>query len=301
MPPTWLSSSLRRRRRRISRLPRSATAGRRLRRLQRRFRRAGVRRARPRPGRDRELVGAHRRRTRLRLRHWGHTARALPLLDPGDGSETGVAPGTMIRVAIVVGCVCALASPGAAMVGGAPPTSEGAGRAVVMLTGSHGTFCSGVALGRDLVLTAAHCVLPGANYKLVEFDGARQPALKDLAVIARHPEFDVNAVLRHRVTADVALAKLAAPLKVVPAVLAPAGGSVAVGDRFVVAGYGVAVHGDGKTGGTVRAATLVATGQPERCKSGSPIPPPKASAPDSAPVPAIPARRFIATSAAGLP
>jgi hypothetical protein len=112
----------------------------------------------------------------------------------------------MIRVAIVVGCVCALASPGAAMVGGAPPTSEGAGRAVVMLTGSHGTFCSGVALGRDLVLTAAHCVLPGANYKLVEFDGARQPALKDLAVIARHPEFDVNAVLRHRVTADVALA-----------------------------------------------------------------------------------------------
>ena len=168
----------------------------------------------------------------------------------------------MIRIAIVLGCVCALASSGAAMVGGAPPTSEGAGRAVVMLTGSHGTFCSGVALGREIVLTAAHCVLPGANYKLVEFDGARQPALKDLAVIARHPDFDVNAVLRHRVTADLALAKLAAPLKVVPAVLAPAGGSVAAGDRFVVAGYGVAVHGDGKTGGTVRAATLVATGQP---------------------------------------
>jgi hypothetical protein len=168
----------------------------------------------------------------------------------------------MIRIAIVLGCVCALASSATAMVGGAAPTSEDAGRAVVMLTGSHGTFCSGVALGRELVLTAAHCVLPGADYKLVEFDGARQPALKDLAVIARHPDFDVNAVLRHRVTADVALAKLAAPLKIVPAVLAPTGGSVAAGDRFVVAGYGVAVHGDGKTGGTVRAATLVATGQP---------------------------------------
>src|SRR5437879_835272 len=160
----------------------------------------------------------------------------------------------MIRIAIVLGCVCALASSGTAMVGGAPPTSEGAGRAVVMLTGSHGTFCSGVALGRELVLTAAHCVLPGANYKLVEFDTARQPALKDLAIIARHPDFDVNAVLRHRVTADVALIKLTAPLKVAPALLALAGGSVA--------GYGVAVHGDGKTGGTVRAATLVATGQP---------------------------------------
>jgi Trypsin len=168
----------------------------------------------------------------------------------------------MIRIGIGLAWTCLLASPLPAMVGGAPPTSEGAGRAVVMLTGSHGTFCSGVALARDLVLTAAHCVLPGATYKLIEFDTARQPALKDIAIIARHPEFDVNAVLRHRVTADVALIKLAAPLKVAPALLAPAGGSVAAGDRFVVAGYGVAVHGDGKTGGTVRAATLVATGQP---------------------------------------
>jgi Trypsin len=168
----------------------------------------------------------------------------------------------MIRVA--AGLTCALVSwlPAAAMVGGAQPASGGAGRAVVMLTGSRGTFCSGVALARDLVLTAAHCVLPGADYKLVEFDAGRQPALRDIARVARHPQFDVNAALRHRVTADVALLKLAAPLKVVPAALAPASGAVAVGDRFVVAGYGVAVRGDGKSGGTVRAATLVATGQP---------------------------------------
>jgi len=168
----------------------------------------------------------------------------------------------MIRAATAL--ACALLSPlrASAMVGGAQPTREGAGRAVVMLTGSHGTFCSGVALARDLVLTAAHCVLPGADYKLVEFDAAQQPALKDITRIARHPEFDVNAVLGHRVTADVALLKLAAPQTMVPATLAPAGGSVAVGDRFVVAGYGVAVRGDGKSGGTVRAATLVATGQP---------------------------------------
>jgi hypothetical protein len=105
-------------------------------------------------------------------------------------------------------------------------------------------------------------VLPGADYKLVELDAARQPALKDFISIARHPEFDVNAVLRHRVSADVALLKLAAPLKIAPAQLAPTGSSVAVGDRFVVAGYGLATRGDGKTGGTVRAATLVATGQP---------------------------------------
>ena len=38
-------------------------------------------------------------------------------------------------------------------------------------------------------------------------------------------------------TADVALLRLAAPAKAVPAVLAPAAGTVAPGDRFVVAGY----------------------------------------------------------------
>jgi hypothetical protein len=112
------------------------------------------------------------------------------------------------------------------------------------------------------VLTAAHCVLPGADYKLLEFDAARKPALKDLATIARHPQFDVNAALRHRVTADLALLKLAAPAKAAPARLAPDAVAVAVGDRFVVAGYGVSVRGDGATGGTVRVATLAAVGQP---------------------------------------
>jgi hypothetical protein len=64
------------------------------------------------------------------------------------------------------------------------------------------------------------------------------------------------------VTADVAILRLATPSNVAAATLAPAGGAVAVGDRFTVAGYGVAVRGDGKSGGTVRAATLAATGQP---------------------------------------
>jgi hypothetical protein len=168
----------------------------------------------------------------------------------------------VIRGVVALACAVAWSLPVAAMVGGAQPSSDGAGRATVMLTGSHGTFCSGVALARDLVLTAAHCVLPGADYKLVELDARRPPALKDLATIVRHPEFDVTAVLRHRVTADVALIKLTAPLRIVPAMLGPLGGAVAAGDRFVVAGYGLATRGDGKTGGTVRAATLVATGTP---------------------------------------
>src|SRR4029077_12170835 len=110
----------------------------------------------------------------LRLRERRHSAGALPLLDFRHSGKIGIAARAMIRAAIALACALLSLLPAAAMVGGAQPASEGAGRAVVMLTGSHGTFCSGVALARDLVLTAAHCVLPGADYKLVEFDAARQ-------------------------------------------------------------------------------------------------------------------------------
>jgi hypothetical protein len=37
---------------------------------------------------------------------------------------------------------------------------------------------------------------------------------------------------------------------------------VPVGEKFLLAGYGVSVRGEGRSGGTARAATLVATGQP---------------------------------------
>jgi hypothetical protein len=151
----------------------------------------------------------------------------------------------------------------AAMVGGASPADPALARHVVLLVGSHGTSCSGVAIARDLILTAAHCLLPGAEYKLVIFDAAHQPRFADIASVAVHPQFTLNTLLAHRATADVALAKLTAPL---PAAFAPAPLAelrpVAVGDAFVVAGYGVAVRGDGRSGGTVRAATLVVTGEP---------------------------------------
>ena len=168
----------------------------------------------------------------------------------------------MIRLATALACVLAAAPTSTAMVGGAPRATDDAARAVVMLTGSQSSFCSGVALARDLVLTAAHCVPPGADYKLIELEAVGQPVLRDIARIERHPEFDAKAAQRHRVTADIALLKVAAALKIVPALLAPPAGQVGAGDRFVVAGYGVAVRGDGRTGGTVRAATLIATGQP---------------------------------------
>jgi hypothetical protein len=169
----------------------------------------------------------------------------------------------MLRALPILACIMSSTLPAPAMVGGAGAAPDLIGRAVVLIVGSRGNFCSGAALTRDLVLTAAHCVLPGADYKIVEFDAARQPQLRDVARVVAHPKFNLQTLLAHRATADVALLKLAAPLaSVAPAALYGSGFTVAPGDGFTVAGTGVAVRGDGKSGGTVRAANLIATGQP---------------------------------------
>lgn len=154
------------------------------------------------------------------------------------------------------------AHPAAALVGGAVAAGDPIARSVVMITGARG-FCSGVALAPDLVLTAAHCVLPGAEYKIIEYDAARQPRLSDIARIIAHPNFNRAAAAAHRATADVALLKLAAPLAgATPARLHGAAFPVAPGDALTVAGAGVTVPGDGRSGGTARTARLIATGQP---------------------------------------
>lgn len=170
----------------------------------------------------------------------------------------------MLRTLFAVVCFIACALSAQAMVGGAPDAESSIARRIALIVGSRGTACTGVVIARDLVLTAAHCVLPGSEYKLVTYDEGRRPVLLDTAQVARHPQFELNTLLAHRATADIALIKLAAPLPAAfsPAILAVPGRPIAVGDPFTVAGYGVAVRGDGKTGGTVRTAKLVATGQP---------------------------------------
>lgn len=166
------------------------------------------------------------------------------------------------RLAAVLLMLCACTG-AHAMVGGATDvTGSGLGRHVVMISHSRG-FCTGVALAPDLVLTVAHCVAPGAEYRIIEFDAAHQPMLKPVTAVARHPAFKLETMLAHAATADVGLLKLAEPLAA-PVVPAPitARTTFAPGDRFTVAGYGLAVRGDGRTGGKARAASLVATGKP---------------------------------------
>src|SRR5258705_5260130 len=64
-------------------------------------------------------------------------------------------------------------------------------------------------------------------------------------------------------TADVALLQLASPAKgKVVATLGVPQLPIAPGNPFTIVGIGVTVRGDGKSGGIVRTAKLIATGKP---------------------------------------
>jgi Trypsin len=130
-----------------------------------------------------------------------------------------------------------IAQPTQAVVGGAPPAPAEFGRSIVMILGSGGTACTATAIGRDLLLTAAHCVQPGVDYKLLGSEPGQPPALKAIVRIERHPQFDIARLFNHLATADVALIKLAEPLpaRISPAPIAAANETVGLGDSLVVA------------------------------------------------------------------
>ena len=156
------------------------------------------------------------------------------------------------------------AAPAGAIVGGGAPSADGVGRNVVTIVGSRGNFCSGTMIAPNIALTAAHCVQSGATYKIVEYDAQRTPQLRDITQVATHPQFNLQTMLAHRATADVALLRLASSVAAArqPPLLGSPLMPITIGGRFTVAGIGVSVRGDGKSGGTVRAANLIATGRP---------------------------------------
>ena len=126
-------------------------------------------------------------------------------------------------------------------------------RHVVLIVGTQ-SLCSGVAIASDLVLTAAHCVLANGKYRLVTFEG-RQASVRDVARVVPHPQFS----LQTGEFQDLALVKLAAspPPNLRPAPLSDRRAPASFGDRFIVAGFGVATKGQTKSAGTLRMATLV--------------------------------------------
>ncbi len=169
----------------------------------------------------------------------------------------------MKKISILFLAAALLTGPANAIVGGGTPQTEGVARSVVTIVGSRGNFCTGSLIAPRVVLTVAHCVQPGADYKIVDYGADQKPQLQNVRTVAIHPGFNMQAMQGHRATADVALLQLEIPLKgKSPAQLGAPLIPIRVGGRLTVAGIGVTVRGDGKSGGGVRVAGLVVTGQP---------------------------------------
>ncbi len=153
-----------------------------------------------------------------------------------------------------------LSAPAVAVTGNAPPAATWAARPIVMVVDSREDLCTGTALARDLVLTAAHCVTRPVTYQVKAYQtGVAIP----VRAIVRHPGFDYASYAASRATADVALIKLAAPL---PDIVTPAGLAaprrVAAGETLTIAGFGVTLAGTARGLGQPRMATLTVTGKP---------------------------------------
>jgi hypothetical protein len=165
-----------------------------------------------------------------------------------------------IRLAAAATAVM-LTHPALAMVGGGGAPSPAVANAVVTIVGSRGSSCTGTLIARDIILTAAHCIAPGVTTKMVDYK-SQPPRLLDIKSVAVHPQFNPQSVLAHRATADIGLLQLAAPLAVQPFRIGGALMPINVGQRLTVVGMGVAIVGDGRSGGVARAASLAVTGQP---------------------------------------
>jgi secreted trypsin-like serine protease len=168
---------------------------------------------------------------------------------------------SMVRIfAILIYCI--VSSAAAAIVGGARQVAITGGPIVMILgaRGNRGILCTGTALARDLVLTAAHCVAPDTSLRVM---ASRDATATPIREFVRHPRYDAESYAHKRVTADLALIKLAAPLPdfIAPVPLAVET-AVTPGDPLLIAGFGVTQLGNDASTGQPHVATLVVTGRP---------------------------------------
>ncbi len=151
------------------------------------------------------------------------------------------APAPILALALWTAALFAGATPAGAVIKG---TSSSMGAYTVRIMGSY--YCSGVAIARSVVATAAHC----ANRGMRIYAGGRSVGI---ATIARSALLDDGRQVS--VTGDAALLKLTSAL---PASAATAPIGEGEGETFTIAGYGTARESSPAAFGTLREATLVA-------------------------------------------
>jgi Trypsin len=162
----------------------------------------------------------------------------------------------------LLGLAVAGASPAQAVVRGEVARNpNGVRTSVVRVESSTGELCSGAIIAPDLVLTAAHCVMERAGYRVVAVDRRFRPIQLRAVAAAMHPAFVPGTTPRTQPGVDLAILKLEQPLggDFVPLDARGAGG-IAKGEPVELAGYGIVAEGKAGTARILRQTQLVALG-----------------------------------------
>lgn len=152
--------------------------------------------------------------------------------------------------------------PALAVMGGqATRDPNGARQSVVAIESSNGELCSGAVIAPDLVLTAAHCVLQRAAYRVVVMDRRFKGRSVRAIAAAMHPDFVPGTTPRSQPGVDLAIVKLAQPLGSEFLPLDPgAAGAVGSGESVDLAGFGVIAENKRNSARVLRATRLVSLG-----------------------------------------
>ena len=160
-----------------------------------------------------------------------------------------------VKLVIAAALLAASAAPALAIVGGQP--ADPALKAHLIELVSPNGACSGAVVGRNLVLTAGHCVdRPGAYAVLVR--GAAGPSVVEIDGVAIHPAWARVHYQQRKPSPDVALVRTRAPLPAQfrPIALSTATGLPAVAAQFTLAGFGLAEEGSPRSGGVLRTVAV---------------------------------------------
>ena len=168
-------------------------------------------------------------------------------------------PGIMIAhlAMLALGAILITTAPVRAIVGGqsVPPGEN----PMLMVLSDRGSVCSGVVIGPDTVLTAAHCVTGGSAYRLHWRGADGKPVMEEPKRITIHPDYQSDAIAARSRSIDLAIVqvKRVLPDSFAPAKLPPSRQPPSPKDtRLTIQGFGLSSEAQPDSTGTLRQITL---------------------------------------------